>query len=40
MIRALTAWSWLVSASGTALMLAPHVPLLAAQWAVQQVRGR
>jgi hypothetical protein len=29
-MRALMAWSWLVSATGAALMYAPHLPLLAA----------
>lgn len=34
MIRAFTAWSWLVAVTGTAVMVAPHLPLLVAQRSV------
>ena len=40
MIRAFATWSWLVAATGTAVMLAPHLPLVVAQEIVNAVRDR
>jgi hypothetical protein len=39
-IRAFAAWWWLISATGAAFMLAPHVPLLVGQVVVEAVRDR
>jgi hypothetical protein len=39
-IRAFATWSWLVAVTGTAVMLAPHVPLVVAQHVVDAVRDR
>lgn len=38
-MRALCTWSWLVATTGTALMLAPHLPLIAAQAVAHAVRN-
>lgn len=37
-MRAFATWSWLVATTGTALMLAPHWPLVLAQVVVDHTR--
>jgi hypothetical protein len=39
-MRLLMTWSWLVAATSTAAMLAPHVPLLLAQEIANRIRSQ
>jgi hypothetical protein len=39
-MRVLLTWSWLVSTTSTAVLVAPHIPLLIAQEIANKVRSQ